>query len=150
MSRCWLAVIALAGTAAAAGTCGPVHNRDGYLVERATAFSLEECKKIVDLGDEIGKDYAESEDAELKVARSSSIVVLKKTHPKNKWIYKKLEEIAREVDNSVWKFGMTAKKIPGSQDVHIQLATYEAADGGHYDWHAGQQLSLPNFYLRIF
>jgi hypothetical protein len=120
VSTGWL-VIALVGTAAAAGTCGPVHSRDGYLVERATAFSPEECKKVVDLGDEIGKDYAESEDAELKVARSSSIVVLKKTHPKNKWIYKKLEEVAREVDNSVWKFGMTAKKIAGSQDVHIQL-----------------------------
>jgi hypothetical protein len=101
------------------GTCGPVHNRDGYLVERATAFSPEECKNIVDLGDEIGKDYAESEDAELKVARSRSIVVLKKNHPKNKWIYKNLEEVAREVDNSVWEFGMTANKIAGSQDVYI-------------------------------
>ena len=60
--------------------------------------------------------------------RSSKVCWVPKERP-HLWVYKRMGELANELNKKYWNFNIT-----GMME-RIQIAEYSAEDSGHFDWH---------------
>jgi len=94
------------------------------------AFTPPELDHIVAFGDRLALEKASIGDTGTRndAVRISRKAVFPHTS-ETAAIYGKMEQIARKVNNEVYRFVLSDFSEP------FQYAVYEGREGGHYDWH---------------
>jgi len=103
-------------------------------------FTAEELDFIIAYGEKLEQEKARIEDHwregvkdHVRITRTAWI-----THnPETAWIYDKLFRIAYHLNQTIYRLDITGLTE------QLQYTVYEAAEGGHYDWHVDHTTITP-------
>ena len=103
-------------------------------------FTAEELDFITAYGEKLEQEKAKIEDHwregvkdHVRVTRTAWI----RHNPQTAWIYDKLFRIAYHLNQTIYRLDITGLTE------QLQYTVYEAAEGGHYDWHVDHTTITP-------